>query len=260
MPTTSNFGWTTPADTDLVKDGAAAIRTLGNGIDTSFLDLKGGTTDQVLAKNSNTDLDFKWVAQDDSNAIQNAIVDAKGDLISATAADTPARLAVGTDGHILTADSSTATGLKWSAPAGGIPAGTVIHFAANTAPTGFLKANGAAVSRSTYALLFTAIGTTFGSGDGSTTFNLPDMRGYFTRNWADDGSIDSGRSFGSTQESTQIYSTGGNSNPGAIGLINSDGDGATNSNISQSYSDLGVSNTYKKIRPVNRALLACIAF
>lgn len=119
MPTTSNFGWTTPADTDLVKDGAAAIRTLGNGIDTSFLDLKGGTTDQVLAKNSNTDLDFKWVAQDDSNAIQNTIVDAKGDLISATAADVPARLAVGTNGHVLTADSSTSTGLKWAAPAGG---------------------------------------------------------------------------------------------------------------------------------------------
>ena len=119
MPTTSNFGWTTPADTDLVKDGAAAIRTLGNGIDTSFLDLKGGSTDQVLAKNSNTDLDFKWVAQDDSNAIQNAIVDAKGDLISATAADTPARLAVGANGTVLTADSAEATGLKWATPAGG---------------------------------------------------------------------------------------------------------------------------------------------
>lgn len=119
MPTTSNFGWTTPADTDLVKDGAAAIRTLGNGIDTSFLDLKGGTTDQVLAKNSNSDLDFKWVAQDDSNAIQNAIVDAKGDLISATAADTPARLAVGSNGTVLTADSSEATGLKWATPSAG---------------------------------------------------------------------------------------------------------------------------------------------
>jgi hypothetical protein len=119
MPTTSNFGWTTPADTDLVKDGAAAIRTLGNGIDTSFLDLKGGTTDQVLAKNSNTDLDFKWVTSDDANAIQNAIVDAKGDLISATAADTPARLAVGANNTVLTADSSTATGLKWAAPVSG---------------------------------------------------------------------------------------------------------------------------------------------
>lgn len=62
MPTTTNFGWTTPADTDLVKDGAAAIRTLGNGIDTSLLDLKGGTTGQVLTKNTNTDLDFVWSA------------------------------------------------------------------------------------------------------------------------------------------------------------------------------------------------------
>ena len=119
MPTTSNFGWTTPADTDLVKDGAAAIRTLGNGVDTSFLDLKGGSSGQILAKNSNTDLDFVWVAQDDSNAIQNAIVDAKGDLISASAADTPARLAVGANGTVLTADSSESTGLKWATPIAG---------------------------------------------------------------------------------------------------------------------------------------------
>jgi hypothetical protein len=60
-------------------------------------------------------MDFSWVAQDDSNAIQNAIVDAKGDLIGATAADTPARLAVGTNGHVLTADSAESTGLKWAA-------------------------------------------------------------------------------------------------------------------------------------------------
>lgn len=108
MPTTSNFGWTTPADTDLVKDGAAAIRTLGNGIDTSLVDLKGGTTGQVLAKASNTDLDFTWSSVDPLT-----ILDAKGDLISATAADTPARLAVGTNGQVLAANSSTATGLEW---------------------------------------------------------------------------------------------------------------------------------------------------
>ena len=64
MPTTSNFGWTTPADTDLVKDGALAIRTLGNGIDTSFVDLKGGTTGQILSKASNTDLDYTWINND----------------------------------------------------------------------------------------------------------------------------------------------------------------------------------------------------
>jgi len=62
MPTTTNFGWTTPADTDLVKDGAAAIRTALNGVDTSFLDLKGGTTGQVLSKATNTDLDFTWIS------------------------------------------------------------------------------------------------------------------------------------------------------------------------------------------------------
>jgi len=60
MPTTTNFGWTTPADTDLVKDGAAAIRTLAGNIDTSLVDLKGGTTGQVLTKASGTDLDFDF--------------------------------------------------------------------------------------------------------------------------------------------------------------------------------------------------------
>lgn len=117
MATTTNFGWETPDDTDLVKDGAAAIRTALNGVDTSFAELKGGTTGQVLSKASGTDLDFTWVAQDDSNAIQNAIVDAKGDLIAATAADTPARLAVGTNGQVLTADSAESTGMKWATPA-----------------------------------------------------------------------------------------------------------------------------------------------
>ena len=114
MATTTNFGWTTPDDTSLVKDGAAAIRTLGQSIDTSMMDLEGGTTGQVLSKASNTDMDFTWVTTDDTNAIQNAIVDAKGDLIGATAADTPARLAVGTNGQVLTADSTAATGLAWA--------------------------------------------------------------------------------------------------------------------------------------------------
>lgn len=110
MANTTNFGWETPDDTDLVKDGAAAIRTLGSAIDTSLVDLKGGTTGQVLSKASNTDMDFTWSSVDPLT-----ILDAKGDLISATAADTPARLAVGTNGQVLTADSTTSTGLKWAA-------------------------------------------------------------------------------------------------------------------------------------------------
>jgi hypothetical protein len=117
--TTTNFGWDIPQSTDLVKDGATAIAALGQDIDTAMVDLKGGTTGQVLSKATGTDLDFTWVTTDDTNAIQNAIVDAKGDLIGATAADTPARLAVGTNGQVLTADSTAATGLKWAAAAGG---------------------------------------------------------------------------------------------------------------------------------------------
>jgi len=62
-----------------------------------------------------------------------------------------------------------------------IPAGAIMPFAMNGAPTGWLAADGTAVSRSTYATLFAAIATTYGVGDGSTTFNVPDLRGYFVR-------------------------------------------------------------------------------
>lgn len=113
---TPNFNWPVPTSTDLVKDGATAIEALGDSIDASLVDLKGGTTGQVLSKTSNTDMDFTWVTSDDANAIQNTIVDAKGDLIAATAADTPARLAVGTNGQVLTADSTASTGLAWATP------------------------------------------------------------------------------------------------------------------------------------------------
>lgn len=114
MPNTTNFNFPTPSDTDLVKDGASAIRSLGNSIDTAFVDLKGGTTGQVLAKASNTDLDYTW-----TNVDPLTILDAKGDLITATAADTPARLALGTNNQVLTVDTSTSTGLKWAAVSAG---------------------------------------------------------------------------------------------------------------------------------------------
>jgi len=138
MATTTNFGWETPDDTDLVKDGALSIRTLGNSIDTSMVDLKGGTTGQILSKASNTDMDFTWITNDVGDitavtagtgisgggttgavTITNSMataIDAKGDLIVGTGADTFDRLAVGTNGHVLTADSTQTTGTKWALP------------------------------------------------------------------------------------------------------------------------------------------------
>jgi hypothetical protein len=142
MPNTTNFNWPTPADTDLVKDGAAAIRNLGDGVDTSLVDLKGGTTGQILSKASNADMDFAFITPNvgDLTEVQagtgisvadgtgpipivtNTVAtafDAKGDLVVGTGADTFAKLTVGTDGHTLVADSVEATGLKWVAPAAG---------------------------------------------------------------------------------------------------------------------------------------------
>ena len=138
MANTTNYNWETPDDTDLVKDGAAAIRTLGSSVDTTTKALNPSTTlgdieYRSSTANTNTRLGIgstgqvltvaggvpTWATSDDANAIQNAIVDAKGDLIAASAADTPARLAVGANGTVLTADSAETTGLKWATPAGG---------------------------------------------------------------------------------------------------------------------------------------------
>lgn len=139
------------------------------------------------------------------------------------------------------------------------PAGAVIYVAKNTAPTGYIKANGAAISRSTYSALFTAIGTTFGSGDGSTTFNVPDLRGEFLRGWDDSRGIDSARVFGSAQAATAFLS-----------YVNNNGElSITNYDSSASAGTQGIENatittspavTSYTVRPRNVALLACIKY
>lgn len=142
MPTTTNFGWTTPADTDLVKDGALAIRTLGNGIDTSMVDLKGGTTGQILSKTSNTDMDFTWINNDQGDitgvtagtgisgggtsgtvTITNSMateITAAGDIIVGTGSGTFDNLPIGTTGQVLTADTTVSPyKVKWATAGGG---------------------------------------------------------------------------------------------------------------------------------------------
>jgi microcystin-dependent protein len=83
--------------------------------------------------------------------------------------------------------------------AAAVPVGSVMMYAKLGVPTGWLECSGAAVSRTTYAELFAEIGTVFGVGDGSTTFNLPNMRGEFARGWDNGRGIDPARAFGSAQ-------------------------------------------------------------
>lgn len=147
--------------------------------------------------------------------------------------------------------------------------GMVSAFAANSAPTGWLAANGVLVSRVTYARLFSRIGTTFGSGDGSTTFGLPDMRGEFVRGWDNGRGVDSGRTLGSWQKGSVIAGDDG------IGTVNVastnvvdktslgwDSGGSDGYEISTAtgVSSVKGSSFFGYARPRNYALLYCIKY
>ena len=194
MANTTNYNWETPDDTDLVKDGAAAIRTLGSSVDTTTKALNPSTTlgdieYRSSTANTNTRLPIgttgqilsvvagvpSWVANDVgditgvtagtgisgggtsgdvtvTNSMATAI-DAKGDLIGGTGADTFSRLAVGANGTILTADSAEATGLKWATPAGGSSTLVLVK-----APTSFSNVAG---TGTTFDGVFTSTYTTY---------------------------------------------------------------------------------------------------
>ena len=148
--------------------------------------------------------------------------------------------------------------------------GMVATFAMNTPPSGWIKANGAAVSRTTYAALFTAIGTTFGAGDGSTTFNVPDLRGEFARGWDDGRGVDTGRVFGSAQTDAMQRLNGSfgasNQSPSANGPFSAfSGTGNVGSSGTgqigvQSFDSALQARTATETRPRNIALLACIKY
>lgn len=244
--TTTNFGWTVPSDTDLVKDGAAAIRTALGGVDTSLVDLKGGTTGQVLAKASGTDLDFSWTAIDPL-----VILDAKGDLISATAADTPARLAVGANDTVLTADSSTATGLKWAAPGGGdtwtlLSTTTLSSLGSNTVTISGLTSEkilvtiiGASIDGSNgYYYITPTCGTTTGSKGGGIS-----RSGTSTMTGTDEGGNVSIARTANTASLVYGYAmfTGCKSTTGAKTAVGAGGSNATTTN-EQSFVTGGIIN------------------
>lgn len=154
------------------------------------------------------------------------------------------------------------------------PSGQIGLFATDYAPTGWLKANGAVLSRTVYTNLFAAIGTRFGAGDGHSTFNLPDLRGEFPRFWDDGRGVDAGRGLGTWQNDAirnitaqmYLYGQDGSSSQGAFGFRKQGERGlvwSRNDNNAGVVMDFWldaskVVPTAHENRPRNIALLACI--
>jgi len=154
-----------------------------------------------------------------------------------------------------------------------LPAGAIMPFAMNSAPAGWLAADGTAVSRSTYAALFAAISTTYGAGDGSTTFALPDLRGIFVRGSgsqtisgvtynktfaAKEGDAFQGHHHSASVSHNAIAASGGGARgsgvPSGAASISVSVEGATTDGTN------GTPRTASETRPANIALLYCIKF
>ena len=202
----NNYNWETPDDTDLVKDGAAAIRTLGSSIDTTTKNLNPQTTTGALAyrsatANVNTALPIgtanqvlrvnsggtapEWATTADQTPLTT-----KGDLFGFDTAD--ARIPIGTNGHILTADSTQSLGLKWAAPAGG---GKVLQ-----------------VVQATYATQATSSSATFADTGLSATITPSSASSkvliLHTNNWEkSNGNAENGIIYNILRTSTQIFNS-----------------------------------------------------
>jgi microcystin-dependent protein len=229
-------------------------------------------------------LGLEWV---NSSYIPCSLLTEKGDIVTATALGTPSVVNIGLNGQYLRACSTCPSGLTWGnvLTLQDTPVGLISWFAATTAPLGWLVADGRAISRATYSSLFAVIGTTYGAGDGSTTFNIPDLRGMFARGWDAAGGIarncDAGRAFGSTQGgmvgphnhelrvNTFDYSTGFSTGRAVLGLACCQMTTAGKPNYTPYCSvcdpanptqSAVLANTGTETRPMNVAMLPCIKY
>lgn len=164
--------------------------------------------------------------------------------------------------QFLQALQATVTGLA-PAPVSDVPPGLVAYYAMANPPPGWIRANGAAVSRTSYAQLFSVIGTFYGLGDGSSTFNLPDLRGIFLRGVDDGRNMDPGRFQGSLQYGEvgphgHLIKMVNLPVPGSLSYQN----GPQDVTFRGEYTSLQPTQTNDgfETRPVNVALLACIKY
>ncbi len=236
----------------------------------------GGTRRAHFDTNGITIRDRKALRLRDTSNSNFVAIQAPSDVASDITLTLPS--SDGNANDVLQSDGSG--NLSFAALPQAVPTGSVHMMATTTAPSGYLKCNGAAISRTTYADLFAVIGTTHGSGDGSTTFNVPDLRGEFVRGWDDSRGIDSGRTFGSSQSDANKQhnhtATSSVTDPGHQHLYNrlsnqhdASGSGSevwriyANANTSVAYTGISVSTSIdndggSEARPRNVAMMYVI--
>jgi microcystin-dependent protein len=170
----------------------------------------------------------------------------------------------GTNGQVLQTNGSG--GLSWASTAGtGVPSGTLITFAGSTCPTGYLPADGSAVSRATYWELLGAISTSWGIGDGSSTFNVPDLRNRFMRGTGTSGDGNGGNavalaSYQGDAFQGHVHKWGGSSNAVGGGTSSLNNNGTRNIDTSTPTTDgvNGTPRTADETRPKSYGVLICI--
>lgn len=240
----------------LPRDGQA-------GMTGPLLAISGAAGEPGISWNADPDTGIRRPAGD-----QQALVCGGTDILTVSTTETTVTVPVAVNDAPTTGDHLTnKTYVDAQIAARGVLTGEVKMWATSTAPTGYLECDGTAVSRTTYAALFAVIGTVWGTGDGSTTFNLPDMRGEFPRGWDHGRGVDTGRAFASSQLDAfqghwhESFGDGLNVTSGAVNVVRATaGTLISNSPVRDATTDgsNGTPRTAAETRPRNKALMFII--